>query len=83
MNREQGAKPGGGGETGNPYFLWQMIKWGQISKNPKKIPRASNKMKKKCQDHKLTPPPPPPKKNHPEFLSLKNFEKAIHKQEKQ
>ena len=33
-------QPPGGGGTGNPYFLWQMIKCGQ-----KKIPRASQTIK--------------------------------------
>jgi len=47
-----------------------MIEWGQKSK-PKKIPRASNKSKK------IVEPKINPKKSHAEFLSLKNFQKAI------
>ena len=52
-------------------------------KKPEKNSQGFQQNEKKMPGPQTNPPPPPPKKNHPEFLSLKNFEKAIHKQEKQ
>ena len=49
-----------------------MLKWGQQSKPPKKIPGASNKTPKKSMDQKLTP-----NKFHAVLPSLKNFQKTL------
>ena len=56
-------------------FQVGIIKWGQKPK-PKKIPRASNKTRKKSLDQTLTP-----KNLYNEFPSLKHFQKALKNKE--
>ena len=56
-------------------FQVGIIEWGQKPK-PKKIPRASNKTRKKSLDQTLTP-----KNLYNEFPSLKHFQKALKNKE--
>lgn len=55
MNREQGAKPGGWG-NGKSIIPVTDDQMGAKIKKPKKIPRASNKMKKKMPGPQSNPP---------------------------
>ena len=64
---------GGGGRYSG--FQVGIIEWGQKPK-PNKIPRASNKTRKKSLDQTLTP-----KNLYNEFPSLKHFQKALKNKE--